>query len=170
MTRCRRTYIAHTYSPSLPHEVNSIIMGLYTLGGKLVSNELLTFFKHRDLYNFQEAVIGYRVLEDLLGVEVVVMEDKPTAYIARVQIWDYEGGAAPGTSAFTNGSIRRDSLAPSAATRRLLDMMWGGRRPSAAPPSPQPRSPQQPLSPRPTQAIPMARGGSGNSRGQTMTG
>lgn len=99
-----------------------IEVGLYTLGTR-GRDDLLSFRAYNDLYDFQEAITGYRVVEDMVKVDVIVMEDKPTSYHARVQIWDFQSeDSRRGTSTSTS---RRSSLAPSSTSTI--------RRPSDAP-------------------------------------
>lgn len=150
--------------------VNSIDVGLYTQGTR-GRDDLLRFQAFDDLYLFQEAITGYRVVRDIVGVDVVIRDDASRRYVGRMQIWDYqaEGTRMNGTS--LQGDSRRQSLAPTVTSRRPSNGMTNGssatiRRTSASPTSPNmsmpsPISPNMISGPR---AIPMARGG-GGSRG-----
>ncbi|KFX90950.1 hypothetical protein V495_07783 [Pseudogymnoascus sp. VKM F-4514 (FW-929)] len=63
-------------------------IGLYTSGMPTHDN-LLSFQTYETLYRFQEAITGYRVVDDYNDIDVIVMADKQTHYKARIQIWNF---------------------------------------------------------------------------------
>ena len=151
--------------------VNSIDIGLYTQGTR-GRDDLLRFQAFDDLYLFQEAITGYRVVRDIVGVDVVIRDDASRRYVGRMQIWDYQAeGTRMNGSSLQCSDSRRQSLAPTVTSRRPSNGMTNGssatiRRTSASPTSPNmpmssPISPNMMSGPR---AIPMTRGG-GGSRG-----
>lgn len=88
-------------------------IGLYTSGMPTHDN-LLSFQTYQSLYTFQEAITGYRVVDDIVDVDVIVMADKSTHYKARVQIWNF---------------------APSVPTQSPLPTTYGTSSPSTSVPT-----------------------------------
>ncbi|KFY96180.1 hypothetical protein V498_02838 [Pseudogymnoascus sp. VKM F-4517 (FW-2822)] len=95
------------------NKTSGMDIGLYTSGMPTHDN-LLSFQTYEALYSFQEAITGFRVVDDIVDVDVIVMADKPTHYKARVQIWNFApnlpaqtplpsiyGNSSPATSAAT---------------------------------------------------------------------
>ncbi|OBT66188.1 hypothetical protein VE03_05136 [Pseudogymnoascus sp. 23342-1-I1] len=70
------------------NQTSGMDIGLYT-SGMPTNDNLLSFQSYQALYSFQEAITGYRVVDDIVDVDVIVMADKPTHYKARVQIWNF---------------------------------------------------------------------------------
>ncbi|KFY74617.1 hypothetical protein V499_05364 [Pseudogymnoascus sp. VKM F-103] len=70
------------------NQTSGMDIGLYTSGMPTHDN-LLSFQTYQSLYSFQEAITGYRIVDDIIDVDVIVMADKPTHYKARIQIWSF---------------------------------------------------------------------------------
>ncbi|OBT91265.1 hypothetical protein VE02_00355 [Pseudogymnoascus sp. 03VT05] len=70
------------------NQTSGMDIGLYTSGMPTHDN-LLSFQTYQSLYSFQEAITGYRIVDDIIDVDVIVMADKLTHYKARIQIWNF---------------------------------------------------------------------------------
>ncbi|PVH87865.1 hypothetical protein DL98DRAFT_632066 [Cadophora sp. DSE1049] len=71
-------------SPGAP----TLDVGVYTFGHHGPGDHI-SFRSSRDLYQFQEALTGYRPVQDLLDIRTTIRADDSTQWIARVQLWFY---------------------------------------------------------------------------------
>lgn len=106
------------------NKVQNKVVSISTLGANISSSDSLMFLNWGQLYSFQEAMTGYQVLHDFAGVTVLIMENEsePAQYLARVQIWDYQGGT-PELESSPEANGRRESSASAATGRRQSEAM-----------------------------------------------
>ncbi|KFY15302.1 hypothetical protein V492_02096 [Pseudogymnoascus sp. VKM F-4246] len=137
-----RTVILSPIYADPANRTSAIDVGLYTFGIPTYDN-LLSFQSHADLFNFQAAITGYRVVANMADIEVVIMTKKPTHYNARLQIWTFVAPGAPAQSTLptlNDGSSSNASRSTIRALPNSSPPMATARRQSANDPSARPSS------------------------------
>jgi hypothetical protein len=81
--------------------------------GNRGSDDHLSFQAYNDLYQFQEAITGYRPILDLLDVDLIIHQDSNTQWKARVQLWNSQAVQTGPAQDASPSSSRRPSLVPS---------------------------------------------------------